>query len=278
MQIPRLYCPQLVSGGNVLSAEESHHAVTVLRLRKGDRAVLFDGAGQESEGTVANASKRRMEIAVVTLTRRAFETLHRLTLAVALAKAHRHAYLVEKCTELGVAGFWPILAERSVTKRSPSPPGRGAGGRATAVSAVGYSPSPPGRGVRGEGEGEGKLHRRAVEAAKQSHRAWIPTFAELQPLVRAIHRIPEFTAAAIADIDATDAWPAFLSQQPAGATLLAFVGPEGGFSPAECDQLIAAGAHPVRLASTVLRTETAAVALCAAEAAIPLSLRERGQG
>jgi len=257
MQIPRLYCPQLVSGGNVLSAEESHHAVTVLRLRKGDRAVLFDGAGQESEGTVANASKRRMEIAVVTLTRRAFETLHRLTLAVALAKAHRHAYLVEKCTELGVAGFWPILAERSVTKRSPSPPGRG---------------------VRGEGEGEGKLHRRAVEAAKQSHRAWIPTFAELQPLVRAIHRIPEFTAAAIADIDATDAWPAFLSQQPAGATLLAFVGPEGGFSPAECDQLIAAGAHPVRLASTVLRTETAAVALCAAEAAIPLSLRERGQG
>jgi 16S rRNA (uracil1498-N3)-methyltransferase len=45
------------------------------------------------------------------------------------------------------------------------------------------------------------------------------------------------------------------------------VGPEGGFSAAEREQLLAAGFQPVRLAPFVLRTELAAVAALSVVAA-----------
>src|SRR3989304_974418 len=113
MRIPRLYCPGLTMGANTLSVEESPHAANVLRLRGGDPVVLFDGAGREGAGSIARIRSRQVHADVAAVTTRPFETIHRITLAVALAKAHRHAYLVEKCTELGVAGFWPILTDRS---------------------------------------------------------------------------------------------------------------------------------------------------------------------
>jgi 16S rRNA (uracil1498-N3)-methyltransferase len=50
---------------------------------------------------------------------------------------------------------------------------------------------------------------------------------------------------------------------PAAGVILA-VGPEGGFDPAEVDQLDAAGFRSVRLGPRVLRTETAALAALAA--------------
>ncbi|HEX5010838.1 MAG TPA: RsmE family RNA methyltransferase [Planctomycetota bacterium] len=48
---------------------------------------------------------------------------------------------------------------------------------------------------------------------------------------------------------------------PAPAAVLACVGPEGGFAPEEEQLLRAAGAQPVALGRTVLRVETAALAL-----------------
>jgi 16S rRNA (uracil1498-N3)-methyltransferase len=236
MRIPRLYCPTLAVGGNVLSAEESHHAARVLRLREGEGVVLFNGEGREGAGVIRRIRSREIDVEVESVVSRAFETRHKITLAVALPKSHRHAYLIEKCTELGVAGFWPIVSERSVTE-----PGDGA---------------------------VEKWWRRAVEAAKQSHRAWLPSFREPQSFAQAAGRIPEFTAAGVGDLEGTDPWPAFLSRQPPGASILVFIGPEGGFTPVESNQLVAGGACRVRLAPTVLRTETAAIAACAGEAAL----------
>jgi len=234
VRLPRLYCPHLAEGGNSLSVEESHHAAHVLRLRAGDALVLFDGSGREAEARVGRVSRKAVEVEAAAISTRPLDTVHGITLAVALAKSHRHAYLVEKCTELGVAGFWPILAGRSVTR-----PGD------FAVE---------------------KWSRRAIEAAKQSERAWVPTFHRPQTLADAVARIGEFEAAALADVEGKTTLSTFLCAQPPGASILVFVGPEGGFAPAEREQLISAGAQPARLAPTILRAETAAVAVCAAEA------------
>ena len=45
--------------------------------------------------------------------------------------------------------------------------------------------------------------------------------------------------------------------EPDGRDLALVVGPEGGIAPAELERLIAAGAEPVRLGASVLRTSTA---------------------
>jgi 16S rRNA (uracil1498-N3)-methyltransferase len=51
---------------------------------------------------------------------------------------------------------------------------------------------------------------------------------------------------------------------PVADELVLAVGPEGGIAPEELDRFVSAGAIPVRLGDTVLRTSTAGVAALAA--------------
>jgi len=248
MSLHRLYCPDLKEGLNLLPPEESHHAVSSLRAREGEEFTVFDGRGREARARVERVTRRQVQVVVERIMERPFDLLHRITLAVAMTKAHRQGYLIEKCTELGVAAFWPILAERSVVRcKLPAPrlTGRGAD-PSTAVD---------------------KWSRRAVEAAKQSARAWAPTVEPPQTFADAVVRIGEFSAAAIADLDpAATPLPLFLKDHGEGSALLVFVGPEGGWSDDECRAAVAAGAVSIRLSPTVLRSETAALAVCAAAA------------
>jgi 16S rRNA (uracil1498-N3)-methyltransferase len=150
-----------------------------------------------------------------------------------MAKTHRQGYLIEKCTELGVAAIWPIVAERSVTRPSE-----------VAVE---------------------KWSRRAIEAAKQAERAWTPFVANPVNFAEAVLRVGEFAVAAIADPDERAvAFQSLLMSQRTGSAILVFVGPEGGWSEAERNMAFSNGITTVRLAPTVLRVETAAIAVCAA--------------
>ncbi|MBU0719384.1 MAG: RsmE family RNA methyltransferase, partial [Planctomycetes bacterium] len=49
-------------------------------------------------------------------------------------------------------------------------------------------------------------------------------------------------------------------------SVIVWIGPEGGWSEAEVDEAVAAGVTLTRLGPTILRTETAAVSVCAAVA------------
>ena len=245
----RLYCPDMKVGLNLLTPEESHHAASSLRAKAGDEFVVFDGHGRQAAAQVNRITGRQTQVVVEHITLRPFDLLHRVTLAVAMTKAHRQGYLIEKCTELGAAAFWPILAERSVVRcalRAPRLTGRGADPASAAVD---------------------KWFRRAVEAAKQSARAWVPTVEAPQTFTQAVARIGEFSAAAIADPDSSATpFTVFLGNHGEGSSLLVFVGPEGGWSEGEYRGAVAEGAVSIRLSPTVLRSETAAVALCAAAA------------
>ncbi len=219
----------------MLPEEESHHAIASLRAKPGQEVILFDGAGREAAGRIARIDRRQLHLEVTTITRHPFELPHKITLAVAMTKAHRQGYLIEKCTELGVAAIWPIIAERSVAK--PGSP---------AVM---------------------RWSRRAIEAARQSQRFWVPRIEMAQAFSTALARAGEFEASVLMHTETSvTTFSAFISAQPVGTSLLVWVGPEGGWSKVERDGAIGAGAVPATLAPTVLRTETAAVAVCAAAA------------
>ncbi len=229
----RLYAPDL--NVNVLSPEESHHAAGVMRCRKGDAVVLFDGVGREALAEIVDVNARRVTVKIGEVSEHSFDCTFRLTLAVSMGKAHRQSYLVEKCTELGVAAIWPMITDRSVTH-----PGDAA---------------------------VDKWQRRAIEAAKQSGRRWVPRVETPQLFAEALGRIAEFSAAAIANREASAMpWLSFLDRQPPGCSLLAMIGPEGGWTDQERDHAMQAGAQAVSLSLTILRTETAAVTLCAGAA------------
>ena len=48
-----------------------------------------------------------------------------------------------------------------------------------------------------------------------------------------------------------------------GRRIALFIGPEGGFEPAEVQSLVEKGAKVVSLGPRILRTETAGMAMCA---------------
>ena len=236
MPSARLYCPSLALGRVVLPDDEARHVRHALRIKVGDEIILFDGKGSEAQARVMALDRRKLEVDVTCTSQHEFDTAVQVTLAVAMPKAHRQGYLIEKCTELGVAAIWPIETERSVTK-----PGT------AAVE---------------------KWQRRAIEAAKQSGRRWIPQIETRQTFHEAGARRDEFDHPVLAHV-CLESIPLVkrLESVKPGDRVLAFIGPEGGWTEEEFGRARDADLSLVRLAPTVLRTETAAVSFCAAVAA-----------
>ena len=233
MRIARLLCPRLELGAVELPPEEAHHLVTVLRAAVGQKVALFDGRGQEALGAIEKIAARGVTVRIDQVRTVGSDLPCRFTVAVAPPRQHRASYLVEKCTELGAAAFWPMLTARSTVK--------------------------PQTGV------QQRWTRRALEAAKQSQRGWIPEVAEPQSVKEVLRRKAEFEAAVIlhADPDALS-WGGWILQQPPVRTALILIGPEGGWDESELEAAVQLGFDVVELTPTVLRTETCAVAACAA--------------
>jgi 16S rRNA (uracil1498-N3)-methyltransferase len=232
MALPRFRMQSLDGGRLTLVGDEAHHALRVRRLRAGDEIVLFDGHGEEVHGRVAEIDRGTVVIDV--LARRAApEGRATLTLAVAMPKGPRGDWLVEKAAEFGVAALLPLRTQRSV-----------------------FVPTP----ARLE-----RWQRKCVAAAKQCGALYEMRIRPPLDLATVIAEMPQYNAVLLADPSRavpSPAWPNSVSPAQ-GAATLAIVGPEGGFTPRERDDLVAAGARPVRLAQTTLRVETAALAMAA---------------
>lgn len=252
-----------------LPAAEADHARRARRLSVGDPVVIFNGRGSEGRGTITRCSPAGVEVIVEKLNRRP-RPRPALSLAVAMPKGARGDLLIDKCTELGVAGLQPLSTERSVGQVS-----------------------------------EHKLdrwRRATIEVAKQSQQAWLPALASIEKLPEFLRRLPRLhpekgpcEASAERPLftcseghnGIEDIWrepfdrillaavvPTCLSSPHAlivdqlaelkfAHHVLAFVGPEGGWTDEETRWILDAGAIPVSLGPNILRIETAAISLAA---------------
>lgn len=204
-----------------------HHLGRVLRVRVGSAVVAFDGAGCEAIGTVVALDDAGvwLELGPPAVAEAAGGP--RLTLAPALLKGDKLADVVRMGTELGVTAFRPVVTRRCDAR------------------ALG-----PARRAR--------LARIASEAARQSGRARVPELHDPVPLAA----LRWSGGAVVADPTAVAAWCD--APEVLGEDLTAVSGPEGGLTPDEVASLAALGARPVRLGPSVLRAETAPVAMAAA--------------
>jgi 16S rRNA (uracil1498-N3)-methyltransferase len=226
--------PPLVGGGRVVLPEGvGRQLIRVLRARVGERVVLFCGDGREHEAELISVTPPEALVGPCAMPDT--ELRAPLHVAVALLKGEKLDWVVQKLTELGAARISFLATERTVGLP---------------------------RGERWERRQE-RYQRIAVEAAEQSGRVRVP-------------EIGGVTGAA--DLAAAGAAPAFFldpeAAAPLGAALrpcpdsaLVLVGPEGGFTPAERDAVLAAGGRAVTLGRRVLRAETAAIAAAAVFAA-----------
>jgi 16S rRNA (uracil1498-N3)-methyltransferase len=220
--------------GQVITVEgaEARHAVTVSRVRSGDRLRLGNGAGLLLEGTVLSAEAAQLTLRVDDATE-AVAATPRIRLVQALAKGDRDELAIQAATELGVDGVIPWAAARSITKW--------------------------------EGPKIAKGHERwssiVREASKQSIRAWLPEVAGLAS-TKQLAGLAATTRMLLLDPTATGRLTE-VAVPTDDRDILLVVGPEGGISPAELLALEQAGARAVRLGDTVLRTSTAGPAALA---------------
>ncbi len=220
------YTPDIESDQYTLSTEESKHAVRVLRVRSGEEVLLIDGKGTLYRAEVTVPDPKRCGLQVVSKEENYGRRPYYLHMAVAPTKnIDRFEWYLEKATEIGIDEITPIIShhsERKVVKHE-------------------------------------RLEKVIVAAAKQSVKAFLPKLNSLQTF-------DEFLAAghpnlAIAHCNNSEKTPLKeLSQKQ--STLTVMIGPEGDFSEAEVEKAIEAGAVPISLGESRLRTETAAIVAC----------------
>ena len=209
-----------------LDAAQANYLGNVMRLKQGDRLLLFDGSFGEWLAEVAEARKKRMTLAVIELTRPQ-EGVSDLWLAFAPVKKGRVDWLVEKAVELGVARLQPVVTQRTIVDKLNLE----------------------------------RMRAHIVEAAEQCGRT---TLAEIdQPVKLDAFLKSRDPARTLYFADESGGEPAVTAFAPGPALIL--TGPEGGFTPDESAAIRAVpNAKAISLGPRILRAETAALAAISA--------------
>jgi 16S rRNA (uracil1498-N3)-methyltransferase len=219
----------------VVDGDEAHHVLHVVRLRQGDEVVLIDGSGREARARMVGASRRDATFEILAVAEVDREPGRRVTLAVALPRKTRADFLIEKCTELGVARLIPMMTERSVVD-----------------------------GGKHQENHLRRWRRNTIEAAKQSGRTRLMEVGPAMSFEQVLAEVGGDQECLIASPDADAVGlSAHGATLPPNASVLVLIGPEGGFTPEEEASAKAAGCTPVALGKRILRVETAAIAVAA---------------
>lgn len=229
MTLPRFVVSpeQLLRSRVVLCGDELHH-LRVRRTKVGAAVVLIDGSGREVTGTVVGITDSEATIAIEQASDPrppgTNESRFALTLAQAVLKSDKTDLVVQKATELGVHEIILHVSERCIARPS-----------ADRVS---------------------RWERIARAAAKQCQRTQIPRICGPVTFSDFVHGPRRGDGLLFwENAPRTARWP-----DTPGASLVAVVGPEGGFTEAEVNAACSSGFTVVGLGPRVLRAETAAIA------------------
>lgn len=232
---PRFFIKQKISDSDqlVISNENSeekiiHQIKNVLRKKEGDKIIFLDGMGSEFIGIIYDISKNE-----ITLKKREinfykkefFENENqKIILAPAILKKDNFEFVLQKCTEIGVRYFQPIISER------------------TEKNNLNFERS----------------EKILKEASEQSEKKFLPKLSETKTLQEFLQRSTsknifalEFNSEnfRISDFEKKDGDIIFL------------VGPEGGWGEEDKKLFDEFSVKTISLGSQILRAETASISL-----------------
>lgn len=225
----RIYQPGVYQSGDCfeLSAEAGQHVGVVLRKQPGDQIVLFSGDDREFDAVIMQVHKKRVEIKITAVREQSCESPRAIHLAQAISKGERMEFVIQKAVELGVRSICPVITGRSVVKLDKE---------------------------RMEKK-QAQWQAIAIAACEQSGRNFVPSVYSPLGLSAYLETCGQ-TMNFVLDPRGAKTWRDY---DFASNELGLLIGPEGGFSDEELNQIITAGFHPLCLGPRVLRTETAAI-------------------
>lgn len=217
----------------VFTGRQAHQIRNVLRMKSGDHVIVLDNTGCEYTVILTKVGRQNVVGEIVSKQQVQAEPRTQITLYQSLLAREKFEWVLQKCTEVGVTSFVPMVTERSIVRRTD------------AITSHKLS----------------RWRDIITEAAEQSGRGRIPQLDAPVDFVDAVCRLSDFDRCLISSPAATGSSIREILQtggtEPVAVAL--FIGPEGGFTDKEVQLAEANSIKPVSLGSRILRTETAAV-------------------
>jgi 16S rRNA (uracil1498-N3)-methyltransferase len=225
MSIAVFYAPD-AKNSSFLSEEESFHAIRVLRLKIGETIHLLDGRGSKFSTKISAIEGKLIAFSGLEVTESEPKPVYSIHLYVAPTKQmERMEWMVEKCGEFGIHGIHFLATKNSERKEIKLQ----------------------------------RLEKTAISALKQSKNLFLPE-------ITGLHTFKEISMK-----EGSEKFFAYIGNPPAnvlskvatkGLEYHVLIGPEGDFTENESEELKKNNWKPFSLGKSILRTETAGIAVC----------------
>ncbi|MEO3947352.1 RsmE family RNA methyltransferase [Gorillibacterium sp. CAU 1737] len=248
----------------VITGDDAHHLIRVMRAEPGDEVICCDGLGRAVLARLTEIGKTEVSAIATQELPQTGEPSVELWIAQSLPKGDKLETVMQKGTELGATRFIPFLSERTVVQYD----------------------------AKKEEKRLDRWRKIVKEAAEQSHRSVVPEVLaplswkallkligevelavlcyekesglQLRSLLREIGDLREKSATEAATPSAQTEGTATSTSRPTKRPrILVIVGPEGGITEREAEEAEQAGARSTGLGPRILRTETAGMAATA---------------
>ncbi len=209
----------------ILEKEDAHYLKNVMRLREGDNVFLFNSKDGEFKGEIISSDKKNTKVKLISK----IENINKpgnISLIFSLIKSSKLDYLIQKCTEVGVKNFSPVISEKSVAKNFNIQ----------------------------------RIERIIKESCEQSNQLYVPAIHAVEKLEKKLKSLDKNSIVFFADINSSNKKIEEVLKNNKNREFYLLVGPEGDFSLKERDLLKGmSNCIPISLGQNILRSETAAV-------------------
>jgi len=210
-----------------LDEQESRHCIKVLRHTAGDEIHCIDGKGNMYVCQIEEANPKSCSLHILSKVPEWGEKEGRITLAISpLRLKDRFEWALEKAVELGVDQIQPIICKRTDQYKSKLKRPR--------------------------------LETLLITASKQCKRSRIPDLRETLSFSDFIEQ-ENYATSLMAFCESEDLIQRHAEEVRKSEDICLIIGPEGDFSPEECEKAKKKGIPLISLGESRLRTETAAI-------------------
>ncbi len=212
----------------LLKGNEHHHLSRVARIKPGESVWLFDKDGSDYLARVEEIRKESTRLSILKK-RQNKQGKNPITLALSLIKTKNMEIVLQKATELGMNAFIPIISSRSI--------------------------------VRIDDKTDKKMERWrriALESAKQCGRSFVPKIHIPTDLDAFIKQSREDKRLYFSEKGGKQLRDILICPKPPSSVVL-LIGPEGGWTDKEEQDIVDHEFEAVSLGPLTLRSETAAI-------------------
>lgn len=222
-----------ISAGQAKITDSRVHQIRdVLRMKVGDEIIVLNNTGMEYHVRLTDISQKEAVGEIINQKKCEAEPRTGITLYQSMLARDKFEVVLQKCTEVGVTCFVPVITERSIVRK-------------------------PEKITK---EKLSRFESIIAEAAEQSGRGAIPSLENPIVMAQALSELDSYDICLVGStLECSSLKEILRSCETQPEKIALFIGPEGGFSDGELEVLNSTGVKPCSLGKRILRTETAGV-------------------